>query len=223
LRVEISAGLAKAIPQVLRRVRRLFDTASEPQAIAEALGELASKRPGLRVPGAFDGFEAATRAILGQQITVAGARTLAGRMAAALGTPVETPHEDLRHAFPSVERIAGGTVDEIASLGIVGKRARALIAIAQALAAGELRLVPGADVDSTIERLCRIEGVGEWTAQYIAMRALSYPDAFPQADLGLMKALNTRKPAEALAAAEQWRPWRAYAALHLWTSLKENE
>jgi AraC family transcriptional regulator of adaptative response / DNA-3-methyladenine glycosylase II len=219
LQVEISAGLIRAIPHVLRRVRRLFDTSSEPQAIAEALGEIAASRPGLRVPGAFDGFEAAARAVLGQQITVAGARTLAGRMAARFGVEVETPFEELVRAFPSAETIAAASVDDVASLGIVGKRTRALIEIARQVASKELRLVPGADVDETMAALCQIEGIGQWTAQYIAMRALSYPDAFPHADLGLMKALEAQKPAEALALAEKWRPWRAYAALHLWMTL----
>jgi AraC family transcriptional regulator of adaptative response / DNA-3-methyladenine glycosylase II len=221
LEVEVSSGLAKAIPQVLRRVRRLFDTSSEPEAIAEALGELAAGHPGMRVPGAFDGFEAATRAILGQQITVVGARTLAGRMAERFGAPVETPFEGLTTPFPSAETIAEASVDSIGSLGIVGKRAKALIEIAQALLRRELRLVPGADVDQTVERLCQIDGIGQWTAQYIAMRALSYPDAFPHVDLGLMKALGTRNAADVLTAAEKWRPWRAYAVLHLWRTLED--
>jgi AraC family transcriptional regulator, regulatory protein of adaptative response / DNA-3-methyladenine glycosylase II len=222
LRVEVSAGLVPAIPQVLRRVKRVFDTSSEPLAIAEALGSLAAQRPGLRVPGAFDGFEAATRAILGQQITVIGARTLASRMAAKFGKEVDTGSEKLTHAFPCAETVATLAVDDIASLGVIAKRALALIEIARMVQSKKLRLIPGSDVDATVETLCSIEGVGQWTAQYIAMRALSFPDAFPFADLGLMKALGTKKPAEALAAAEKWRPWRAYAALHLWKTL-ENE
>lgn len=219
LLVEISAGLVKGIPQILRRVRRLFDTSSEPESIASVLGDLAASRPGLRVPGAFDGFEAATRAILGQQITVAGARTLAGRLAARFGESLETPVAGITYAFPSADAIAAAKVDDIGSLGVVGKRARALILVAEAVCSRELRLVPGADVDETVDQLCRIDGLGPWTAQYIAMRALSYPDAFPHSDLGVLKALNTRDPKEALAAAEKWRPWRAYAALHLWRSL----
>lgn len=219
LKVEVSAGLLRAIPQVLRRVRRLFDTSCEPEAIAEVLGDLAADRPGLRVPGAFDGFEAATRAILGQQVSVVGARTMAGRLAEKFGEPVETPFENLTRSFPTAERIAQCTVDDIASLGVIGKRAKALIEVAQAIVDKDLRLIPGADVERTIERLCQIEGVGQWTAHYIAMRALCYPDAFPHADLGLMKALGTKKPAEVLETAEKWRPWRAYAALHLWRSL----
>ncbi|HTQ09464.1 MAG TPA: DNA-3-methyladenine glycosylase 2 [Fimbriimonadaceae bacterium] len=219
LRVQVSSGLAAALPQVLRRVRRLFDTSSDPCAIAEALGDLAQFRPGLRVPGAFDGFEAATRAILGQQISVPGARTLAGRLAARFGPEVETSHAGLVRGFPSAESIASASVDEIAGLGIVRKRAKALIEIAGLVAAGEIRLAPGSDVAETIDRLCRIEGVGPWTAQYIAMRALSYPDAFPHSDLGILKALGARDPKQVLALAERWRPWRAYAALHLWSTL----
>jgi len=219
LRVEASADLAPAIPQILRRVRRLFDTASEPEIIAEVLGDLAQDRPGLRVPGAFDGFEAATRAILGQQITVSGARTLAGRLVAQFGPSIETPYPALGRGFPGAEEIAKASVDDIGSLGVVGKRAKALIAVAQAVATKELRLLPGSDVQETTDRLCRIEGIGPWTAQYIAMRALSYPDAFPHSDLGILKALGTRDPKEAFANAERWRPWRAYAALHLWRGL----
>lgn len=219
LRVEVSAGLTRAIPQVVRRVRRLFDTSSEPEAIAEVLGDLAAGHPGLRVPGAFDGFEACVRAIVGQQISVAGARTIVGRIAKRFGSPVDTPFEGLDHAFPAAETIAQATVDDVASLGIVSKRSKALIAIAAAVANRELRLVPGADVEETVARLCEFDGIGPWTAQYIAMRALAYPDAFPHSDLGILKALGTKDPAEALAAAEKWRPWRAYAALHLWRSL----
>jgi AraC family transcriptional regulator of adaptative response / DNA-3-methyladenine glycosylase II len=128
----------------------------------------------------------------------------------------------LTHAFPTAETVAGLGVDDIASLGIIAKRAQALITIARMVRDKELRLLPGADVDETVEKLCSIDGVGQWTAQYIAMRALSFPDAFPFADLGLMKALGTKKPADVLEAAEKWRPWRAYAALHLWKTL-ENE
>ncbi|HVT11302.1 MAG TPA: DNA-3-methyladenine glycosylase 2 [Fimbriimonadaceae bacterium] len=219
LRVEVSAGLTKTIPQILRRVRRLFDTSSEPEAISEVLGDLAAGHPGLRVPGAFDGFEACVRAIVGQQISVAGARTIVGRIARRFGTPVETPFEDLTHAFPGPEAIAQASVEDIASVGIVSKRSKALIAIAQAVVERRLRLVPGADVDATIAQLCEFDGIGPWTAQYIAMRALAYPDAFPHSDLGILKALGTKNPAEALAIAERWRPWRAYAALHLWRSL----
>jgi len=220
LKVEVSSGLLRSIPQVVRRVRRLFDTSSEPEAISEALGSLAVRNPGLRVPGAFDGFEAATRAILGQQISVSAARTIAGRVAERFGTSVETPYPELTHAFPSAATIASASPDEIGLLGIVRKRTAALISIARAVESRDLKLLPGSDVDDTVAKLCQIEGIGQWTAQYIAMRALSYPDAFPHSDLGVMKALGTRNPAEALAAAEKWRPWRAYATLHLWKSLE---
>ncbi len=219
LRVEVSSSLARSIPQILRRVRRLFDTSSEPAAIATVLGDLAAAKPGLRVPGAFDGFEAATRAILGQQITVAGARTLAGRLAARFGEPIESPYLEVDRAFPKAETIGATRVDDIGSLGVVGKRAKALIAIAHAIVTGELRPTPGSDVDATIGKPRRIHGILLWTAQSLAMRGLSYPDAFPNSDLGVLKALGTRDPAEALALADRWRPWRAYATLHLWSGL----
>jgi AraC family transcriptional regulator of adaptative response / DNA-3-methyladenine glycosylase II len=218
LRVEVSAELAPALPQVLRRVRRLFDLSAEPEAIGAALGELV-RNPGLRLPGAFDGFEASVRAILGQQVSVASARTLATRVAATFGTPIETLHPDLNLVFPKPERIAAITRDDLGRLGVFGNRAEALIGLAEAIERQEVRLIPGASPEETMERLRSIKGIGEWTAQYIAMRALSYPDAFPHTDLGVRKALGMSSPAETLARAEAWRPWRAYAVMHLWSTL----
>ncbi|HEY0256632.1 MAG TPA: DNA-3-methyladenine glycosylase, partial [Candidatus Methylacidiphilales bacterium] len=182
---------------------------------------LAMKRHGLRLPGSFDGFEMAVRAILGQQISVAGARTLVGRLALRFGAPLHTPVPSLTHLFPSPTHIARAPVDKIAKLGITGRRARTLIALAKAVTQGELFLEPGRRIEETLGQLRKIPGIGEWTAQYIAMRARSWPDAFPHTDLGIRKALAENNPAKILALAEKWRPWRAYAALHLWTSLTE--
>jgi AraC family transcriptional regulator, regulatory protein of adaptative response / DNA-3-methyladenine glycosylase II len=221
LAVRLSDDLLPVCARVLERVRRLFDLCSDPVAVDKALGSLAAKRPGLRLPGSFDGFEMAVRAILGQQISVAGARTLAGRVAVRFGTPLRTSLPLLTHLFPPAERIAGATVDEIARLGITGKRAKTLIALARAVASGELPLEPGHRVGQTLDQLRKIPGIGEWTAQYLAMRALSWPDAFPHTDLGIRKALAETKPNQILMIAEKWRPWRAYAALHLWTNLME--
>jgi AraC family transcriptional regulator of adaptative response / DNA-3-methyladenine glycosylase II len=174
----------------------------------------------VRVPGAFDGFEVAIRAILGQQVSVAAARTLAGRFAAAFGGAVETPFPALRFTFPPPARVAALAPADIARIGLPMARARTILALARAVAGGGLELVPHADIERALAGLRALPGVGEWTAQYIAMRALAWPDAFPHTDLGVMKALDERRPQRVLAAAEAWRPWRAYAVMHLWRSLK---
>jgi AraC family transcriptional regulator of adaptative response / DNA-3-methyladenine glycosylase II len=219
LRIAVSASLAKVLPPVLSRVKALMDLACHPAEVAQALGVLARRNPGLRVPGAFDGFEVAVRAILGQQVTVAAARTVAGRFAAALGDPIETPFASLNRIFPAAERVAELPYGRIARLGMPGARARTVVALARAVADGDLDLMPNADIDATLEKLRALPGVGEWTAQYIAMRALAWPDAFPHSDLGVMKALGETSPRRVLAAGEAWRPWRAYAVMHLWQSL----
>jgi AraC family transcriptional regulator of adaptative response / DNA-3-methyladenine glycosylase II len=217
--VRVDGALAKVIPQVLAGVKRLFDLSCHPVEIASVLGPLAQERPVLRVPGAFDSFETAVRAILGQQITVKAARTIAGRFAAAFGDPVQTVFPEIHHLFPTHARIAECSVSEIAELGIVSQRARSILSLARAIVSGALHLEPGADVEETVKRLLALPGVGTWTAQYIAMRALAWPDAFPHTDYGVMKAMNETNPARVLAAAEKWRPWRAYAVMHLWASL----
>jgi AraC family transcriptional regulator of adaptative response / DNA-3-methyladenine glycosylase II len=219
LRVRIAGSLLGVLPAVLGKAKHLVDASADPSAIAAALGSLAESEPGLRVPGAFDGFEVAVRAVLGQQITVKAARTLAARFASAFGTPFATPFADLRMLFPSARDVAGRTVDDIARLGIIASRARTILALASAIAGGELILDPGADVDATLAALRALPGVGEWTAQYVAMRALAWPDAFPHTDLGVIKALDEKNPQRILAAAEKWRPWRAYAVMHLWRTL----
>ncbi|HUK05412.1 MAG TPA: DNA-3-methyladenine glycosylase 2 [Burkholderiales bacterium] len=218
LRVTVSASLAKAVPPVLSRVKALMDLACNPAEVAQALGALAKRQPGLRVPGAFDGFEVAVRAIAGQQVTVAAARTIVGRIAAAFGEPVKTPFHAIERAFPSAQTIADLPYGQIARLGMPGARAKTVIGIARAIAEGELDLVPNADIDATLEKLRALPGVGEWTAQYLAMRALAWPDAFPHTDLGVLRALGERDPKRVLARAEAWRPWRAYAVMHLWNS-----
>jgi len=218
LRVLVSASLSKVIPVVLARIKQLFDLSCHPTEVNEALGALATEKPGLRVPGAFDGFEIAVRAVLGQQVSVASARTLAGRFANAFGTLVESPFEELRLAFPQAGQIAEVAVDDLVKLGILPARARTILEIAKQVARGTLRLVPGANAADMIQNLTAIVGVGQWTAQYIAMRALAWPDAFPHTDLALRKALNETSPKKVLAAGEQWRPWRAYAVMHLWTT-----
>jgi AraC family transcriptional regulator of adaptative response / DNA-3-methyladenine glycosylase II len=219
LRVAVSASLAKALPPVLSRVKALMDLSCNPAEIARALGALAKGRPGLRVPGAFDGFEMAVRAILGQQVSVVAARTVVGRFAAAFGDPVDTPFELLNRIFPMAERVAELPYGRIARLGMPGARARSVIALARAVADGKLVLMPNADIEATLDQLRALPGVGEWTAQYIAMRALAWPDAFPHTDLVVKKALGETDARKVLAAGEVWRPWRAYAVMHLWNSL----
>jgi AraC family transcriptional regulator, regulatory protein of adaptative response / DNA-3-methyladenine glycosylase II len=216
LRIAISASLAKAVPPVLSRVKSLMDLACHPAEVARALGALAKRNAGLRVPGAFDGFEVAVRAILGQQVSVAAARTLAGRFATTFGESIELPDTTLTTVFPAAERIAGLRGDRIAGIGMPGARARTVLAVARAVADGHLVLTPNADVEASLDQLRALPGIGEWTAQYIAMRALAWPDAFPHTDLGVMKALGETSARRVLAAGEAWRPWRAYAVMHLW-------
>lgn len=223
LAVTLSASLARAVPEVLGRLQRLFDLGCQPQEVSARLGELAEAHPGLRVPGAFDGFEAAVRAVLGQQITVRAACTLAGRVAAALGEPLATPFAGLTHTFPDAERVAESRADTLGELGIIRTRVKAIQVLARACADGDLVLAPGAAVEDTLARLQALPGIGDWTAQYLAMRALGWPDAFPAADYGVLKALGETSPARARERAEAWRPWRAYAVMHLWQSLEKGE
>ncbi len=221
LRVTASAGLAGALPTVLARVKRLFDLACRPDEIAACLGTLAGRHPGLRLPGAIDGFEIAVRAILGQQVTVRAAGTLAARFARTFGEPIAAPHERLDRLFPTAGQAAGLAPSDIAAQGIVAMRARAIVALAREVAEGRIRLDASADVAATVAALERLPGVGPWTSQYIAMRALGWPDAFPHPDAGVLKALAESRPPRALRRMEAWRPWRAYAVLHLWKSLED--
>jgi AraC family transcriptional regulator of adaptative response / DNA-3-methyladenine glycosylase II len=216
IRVVASASLWQVIPALLARVKCLFDVSCNPAPINDGLGALAAAQPGLRVPGAFDGFEAAARAILGQQVSVAAARTLAGRLAAAIGDRVESPFAELTTAFPTPKQVAALEIVDLTNLGILPARARTIRDLARAVADRSITLAPGAPLTATMDKLRLIPGIGEWTAQYIAMRVLGWPDAFPHTDLGVMRALGERNPKRVLAAAEEWRPWRAYAVMHLW-------
>lgn len=205
---------------VLRaRVRHALDLGCRPVEVASALGPLAAGHEGLRLPGAFDPHEIGVRAILGQQITVRQARVLAGRFVAAFGDPVATPWPALTHAFPTAASVAARDPAEIGALGVTRQRARTLVDLAAAIASGAIDLAPGADPEATIARLKAIRGIGDWTAQYLAMRALRFADAFPAADVGVMRALGVASPRAASAAAEAYRPWRGYAVIHLWRSL----
>ena len=217
LSIAVSPSLARAVPAVLARVKHAFDLTCDPAVVAAALGDLAAGHPGLRVPGAFDGFELAARAIVGQQITVRGARTLLGRLAGAFGeSGGAAVAAGPARLFPPAARIALCEPGELARLGLTAARARTLIVLARAVAAGELELQPDGDVDATLGALVALPGIGPWTSHYIAMRALGWPDAFLESDLVVRKALGGISPARALVRSEAWRPWRAYAVLHLW-------
>jgi AraC family transcriptional regulator of adaptative response / DNA-3-methyladenine glycosylase II len=217
-----------ALPQIIARVRRVFDLSADPDAIGAhlsldpILAPLVSARPGLRVPGAWDGFELAVRAIFGQQITVSAATQLLGRLVEAHGMllPKAGDGEGLSHLFPAPARLA--TAD-LADLGMPKARARSVTSLAAALAADPTIFGRGASLDDAIAKLRSLPGIGEWTAQYIAMRELREPDAFPADDVGLLRAMGGAdgrrpSPSELLSRAERWRPWRAYAALHLWAA-----
>jgi AraC family transcriptional regulator of adaptative response / DNA-3-methyladenine glycosylase II len=218
LRVAVSPSLARAVPAVLARVRHALDLACDPLDVAEVLGPLAAAKPGLRLPGAFDGFELACRAIAGQQVSVAAARTLLSRIAERFGSPLPdfAPGGIVRR-FPTAEAVGNLAPPDLAAIGLPLARARTIVAVAAEVAAGRLDLSPGADVDATVAALTALPGIGPWTAQYVAMRALAWPDAFPHPDLGVMRALGETRPAAALAKAEAWRPWRSYAVIHLWS------
>jgi AraC family transcriptional regulator, regulatory protein of adaptative response / DNA-3-methyladenine glycosylase II len=224
LRVSIRFPQVSALAGIVRRVRRIFDLSADPLSIRDDLGRdpllapLVAKCPGLRVPGAWDGFEVAVRAILGQQITVAAAVKLAAKLVAEYGEPLRSVCGDgLTHIFPTPDRIAQASL-----LGMPAARAQALSSVATAASANPNFFSPSQTLEDAIAKLRSIRGIGEWTAQYIAMRVLSEPDAFPAADIVLLRALTQAdggRPsyAEVVARAEAWRPWRAYAAQHLWT------
>jgi len=174
--------------------------------------------PGLRVPGAFNGFEMGLRAILGQQVTVKAATTIACRFVQTFGKPIVTPFPELHRLTPLPSRVAAATVDDIARHGIVAARARSIIALAAADGSGELCLDGGThhEPDEAIRRLAAIPGIGPWTAHYIAMRALRWPDAFPKEDIAVRNRLGGVSAKEAEALSQPWRPWRSYAVMHLW-------
>ena len=218
-----------ALPSIIARVRRVFDLGADPDRIGAhlsldpMLAPLVGARPGLRVPGAWDGFELAVRAVFGQQITVPAATGLLGRLVLAHGVALPaamTDVEGLTCLFPSPSRLAGA---DLALLGMPKARAVAVRSLAAAISADPTMFSRDASLEEAIAKLRSLPGIGEWTAQYIAMRELREPDAFPAADIGLMRAMATADgrrplPRELLSRAERWRPWRAYAALHLWAA-----
>jgi len=246
LELRVDRAVVGSLVAIVERVRRMFDLNADPLQIAATfsrdplLGARMSRRPGLRVPGAWSGFELAVRAILGQQVTVRAARTLAGRLVERFGVPIVNPGHGLTHVFPRPEAVAAA---DLQGIGLTTARAATIRGLARAVASGDLRLESPLGLDEAVVRLAALPGIGEWTAQYIALRAFGEPDAFPAADLGLRRAFarqaarpqpvatngsdprrrlfvdgngmpSTRELAQL---SEAWRPWRSYAAIHLWT------
>jgi AraC family transcriptional regulator of adaptative response / DNA-3-methyladenine glycosylase II len=224
VRVLISTGLGPALPVVLSRLKAMVDVRADPAEIGgrlaadPLLSPLLARWPGPRVPGAFDGFECGVRTILGQQVSVRAANTLAGRLARQFGRPLPTAHEGLATAFPSPEDLAAASATELIAVGLISRRAETVRAFARAVADGTVRLDPGADPDRVRAVLLALPGIGEWTAEYLLLRAVGWPDAFPAGDLGLIRASGLT-PAELRVRAERWRPWRGHAAILLWASL----
>jgi AraC family transcriptional regulator of adaptative response / DNA-3-methyladenine glycosylase II len=209
---------------VTERLRRIFDLGADPAEIASdlqrdrRLARRLERQPGVRVPGAWDGFELAVRAILGQQVSVAGATTLAGRLVAAYGEPApEGADPELGFFFPTAEAL---TDADPARLGLPRARGAAIAALARAVAGGDLRLDSSGNLEESLAQLQELPGIGPWTAQLIAMRALGEPDALPAGDLGLRRSFGRAgklaSAAEVEARAEAWRPWRAYGAMLFW-------
>jgi AraC family transcriptional regulator of adaptative response / DNA-3-methyladenine glycosylase II len=212
------------------RCRRLLDLDADPVAVDETLSldpllsPSVRRSPGKRMPGAVDGTELAVRAVIGQQISVAGARTVTGRLVGAAGRPLRHPRPTVTHLFPTAEEIA--TAGD-AAFGMPGSRRRTLGALAAGIADGAVRITLGEDPDQLEDRLLAVPGIGPWTTAYISMRALGHPDAFLPTDLGVRRGIarmgQNDDPATVMRLAERWRPWRAYAIAHLWATELETE
>jgi len=224
----LSASLHPVRTPLEARLRRLLDLDADPAPIVAHLGAdpvlapIVARRPGLRVPGCLDGFELALRTVLGQQVSVRGATTLAGRLVRLLGEPLRIPHGTITHLPVTAARLADATVEQVARIGLPRARAAALVSLARAVAEGALPELEhdatAHDVDASVRRLRALPGIGAWTASYVAMRAMRWADAFPETDLVLRRAMGGITARALRAHAERWRPWRAYAAQHLWSS-----
>ncbi|MPZ90644.1 MAG: helix-turn-helix domain-containing protein [Actinobacteria bacterium] len=226
VRCDLRLGDIRDLGPAVRRCRQLLDLDADPIAVDEALGDdrvlgsVVRSRPGRRLPGSVDGFELAVRAVLGQQVSVAGALTIAGRLVRRFGKPLTAPDGHLTHVFPEPAALVDADLSE---LGVPGSRRETVRTLAGAVAAGDLVLDRGADRTEVAARLLSLRGVGPWTASYIAMRALGDPDVFLPGDLGVRRALeklgHPGDPDSAQTLAERWRPWRSYAVQYLWTTL----
>ncbi len=233
LQIALAPTLASMLMPLLARVRGQFDLDANPDVIHhhlrqdDLLAAQLARTPGARVPGAFDPFELAIRAVLGQQVSVVGATTLSGRLVTRFGDPAETPVDAITRHFPTPQILASVAVADIAQIGLPKKRAETIQAFARFASEGGLDIKAGAALDTVIAQLKTVAGIGDWTAHYIAMRALRFPNAFPAGDLGLQKAAAKSEGAlqrltekQLLARATAWSPWRGYAALLLWHSLE---
>ncbi len=218
LEVRVQFGDPGSLDLILERIRAMFDLDSDWAEIARSLGKNPALQrrlnalPGLRVPRSWNGFELAIRAILGQQVSVKGATTLAGRLVKTFGQPVDQL-PGLTHLFPPADVLADATLSPI---GLPKARAETIRALARAVCDGRIRFDGITETDAVLARLTEIPGIGKWTAQYVAMRAFGERDAFPSGDLGLLRALRLQSSRELEGRAEAWRPWRAYAAMYLW-------
>lgn len=221
IRVEVASSLLSRLIPLQAKLRRLFDLNANPELIAShlqqdpVLAPLVSKTAGLRIPGTLDAFELSLRAILGQQITVKAASTIFGRFVDRFGTAVETPFPGVDRCAPRAEALATANLQDIIDLGLNQRRANTIRELARAILDGRVRLDDG-NRSEAVDQLLSLPGIGPWTAQYIAMRALDDPDTFPTADLGLVRALNLPKASLLAARTEGWQPWRAYGAMYLW-------
>ncbi|MEO7110417.1 MAG: AlkA N-terminal domain-containing protein [Polyangiaceae bacterium] len=228
---EVPVQLAPLAMDLSNRLRQLFDLDARPDVIEKELGRdkwlgpIVKKQRGTRLPGAFDSFEIAVRSVLGQQVTVAGATTLAKRVVEKFGRQVsvgENGGSSIARIFPSADTIANASLADVRAIGMPEARAKTLTALAQKISDGDLVLAAGADPEAAIESMTAISGIGNFTSQVVAMRALRYVDAFPSSDLGVRKALNSKNARELDGRAEAWRPWRAYAVIHLWRNSHAN-
>lgn len=221
--VTVDVSLLSHVADIVARVRALFDLDARPDLVDEhlrrdrALAAHVARVPGMRVPGAFDAWELAVRAILGQQVSVRGATTVSGRLVQLFGAPVDGAPGVW--TFPTPRVMASATVERVRTVGLPGARAATIVALAQGVDSGAIDLSMNADVATTVAALSGVRGIGEWTAHYVAMRALRAPDMFLAGDLAAKKALGVTKAREAEALSARWRPWRAYALMHLWHSL----
>ena len=223
LAITISPELLPVLPLVLGRIRRMFDLDCIPDTIDEALAGFycevpdAYHLPGLRLPGCFDGFEMAVRAILGQQITVKAANTLAARIAAEFGQQAYTPFSDLTHTFPAAKQFtAPDAIDKLGQLGVIHRRASAIVTLAEAVESGAISLQSDADIQTESASLAALPGFGPWTVQYLAMRIFKWPDSFLYSDYAVKKAFPGMSPKQLLSMSEAWRPWRSYAVVSIW-------
>ena len=227
LSVTVSDSLLSALPRILTRIKNLFDLKCDPNIIYKSLSSMNNVKPGLcvlgtRLPGGFDSFEMAVRAVLGQQITVKAAKTLAGRIVERFGNHVATEIDGLTHVFPTplqIVEMKDLVEDNLGQLGVIAYRSKTIYQLAEKIVSGDIDLKSSAQPEKEIKKLMDIKGIGSWTAQYIAMRTMGYTDSFLETDVGVKNALSGYTPKELIKIAETWRPWRSYATMNLWNSL----